>query len=623
MRGAAESHQWPDGEKLTDRVSFMRPNAIFSGREGGATLTATARDIPEDPVKTTRTTLLLGLALLGAASAAPKNPNVLVALASYDWTGFDPAHCNDLPCEEVLQNTLETLYFPKGASTTAYSPMLAADQPTVSADGKTYTVKLNPQAKFSDGTPVTANDVKYSLTRLLAMSASDGPVTKLLYPLVGTNTPLTKDNAGAYVTLDKAIEVKDARTVVFHLAQPFGPFLAVLASPASAIYSQAAAAKAGAWDGKDASWAKFVNQPLADSPFLKAPPLGSGPFTLGRYDSGNQVILQRNDKYWRAPAKLQTVVIKNVAEAATAVQLLKTGDADLIRTNGYPRNVASQFAGLDGVTTNLKVNSLALQGFFMNFNVKNASQNGYLGTGTLSEKGIPADFFSDVNVRRAFASSFDYNSFIQAQLLGAGIQTNGALVKGLLGYTALHFPYSRPSALASFKKAYGGKLWTAGFTVPVFWNSGNETRHQAALVFKRNIESLNPKFHVDVREIQFSELIAKANSGQLTAYFLGWSTDYADPYNVIFPWAHSQGTFPKQTGYKNPKVDDVITQAVATTDAKKRGELYQQAAKLAYNDVAELPLYQDVGYTAQRDWVKGRVLNPLFGGNYYYSISKE
>ena len=574
-------------------------------------------------MKTTCTALLTGLALLGAAAAAPKNPNVLVALASYDWTGFDPAHCNDVACEEVLQNTLETLYFPKGASTTAYSPLLAADQPTVSADGKTYTVKLNPQAKFADGSPVTANDVKYSLTRLLAMSASDGPVTKLLYPLVGTNTPLTKDSAAAYATLDKAIEARDARTVVFHLAQPFGPFLAVLASPAAVIYSQAAAVKAGAWDGKDGSWAKFVNQPLADSPYLKAPPLGSGPFNFGRYDSGNQIVLQRSDGYWRPLAKLQTVVIKNTPEAATAVQLLKTGDADLIRTNGYPRNVAAQFAALPGVTTNLKVNSLALQGFFMNFGVKNAAANGYLGSGTLSEKSVPADFFADVNVRKGFASSFDYNTFIRSQLLGAGIQTNGALVKGLLGYTALHFPYSRPSAIASFKKAAGGKLWNTGFTVPIFWNSGNETRHQAALLFKRSIESLNPRFHVDVREIQFSELIAKAGSGQLTAYFLGWSTDYADPYNVVFPWTHSAGTFPKQTGYKNAKVDDVITQAVATTDPKRRGDLYQQAAKLAYADVAELPLYQDVGYTAQRDWVKGRILNPLFGGNYYYTISKE
>ncbi len=559
--------------------------------------------------------------LLAACGGAPKNQDALVSLTIGDWTGFDPAHCYDTACGEVLQNTLETLYFPKGESPSTFDPLLAQGMPTVSDGGRTYTVKLNTNAKFSDGTPVTAADVKYSLMRVMLMSAADGAAALLLEPLTGSADFIAKTDTGAYAKLDQAIQTPDQSTVVFHLAKPFAPFTGILAHPVSAVYSKAASAKAGEWDGSEGTWTQFNGADAANSKFLNAPPVGSAPFVLSRYDKASQVILKRNDKYWRDPAKLATVVIKKVDEPATAVQLLKTGDADQILVGAYPRNVLSQFKGLQGVTVRDNVPTLTLGVMLMNYNIKDPAK---LGGGALSEKGIPANFFSDLNVRKAFAASFDYQGYIKDQLLGAGIQTNTVLIKGLQGYSnTLKYTFDKAAATAAFKKAWGGKVWTTGFTVPVYFNSGNANRQKAAELLKRSVESLNPKFHVDVREAQFSQILADGAAGRGSVWFAGWQADYADPHNFAQPLLASSGTYPQNISYKNPALDKLISQAVATEDPEARDDLYQQIEQIGFNDVAEIPLYQTIAYTVQRDSVKGRLNNPMFSGDYYYTTSKD
>jgi peptide/nickel transport system substrate-binding protein len=229
--------------------------------------------------------LLLGLLTLsGAQAQTVKNPGALIYLTTGDWSGFDPAHTFDGSGIEILKNTLETLYQPTGASPTTYEPLLALGKPVISDGGRTYTVRLNPAAKFSDGSPVTASDVKYSLMRQVLMSTDDGPASLLLEPLTGKTAPIQKSDRAAFSTVDKAIVAQGSGRVVFHLAKAFAPFTAILANPVADVYSKAAAVRAGAWDGTQATWQQYVNQPLANSPYLDAPPLGSAPFVLQRYE---------------------------------------------------------------------------------------------------------------------------------------------------------------------------------------------------------------------------------------------------------------------------------------------------------------------------------------------------
>ncbi len=573
-----------------------------------------------------RSLLTAGLlvTLTAAQAQSVKNPGSLVYLTTGDWSGFDPAHTFDGSGIEILKNTLETLYLPRGDSPNTYEPLLAVGNPVITDGGRTYTIQLNPKAKFSDGTPVTAEDVRYSIMRQLLMSTDDGPASLLLEPLTGSTAPIQASDKGAFARVSKAVTAKDAHTVVFRLAKPFSPFQAILANPVADVYSKAAAVKAGAWDGSEASWTKFVNQPLADSPYLNAPPVGSAPFVLSRYDKGSQIILKRNDNYWRAPAKLQNIAIKSVNEASTAAQLLKTGDADMIHVGVYPRTLLAQIKGLKNLRVQDQVASLSMQGAFMNFKVRGGNPDNVLGSAKLDGKGIPANFFSDINVRRAFAASFDSAGYIRQQLQGGGLQAGGALIKGIAGYDpSLKYKFDKAAATNFFKKAWGGKLWQVGFTMPLVWDSGNANHQQAALLFKRSVEALNPKFHIDVRELQNSAIIQARSQGQLPMWLGSWGADYADAYNFAQPLLESNGFYPQQNSYKNPKVDALIAKAVASTNPATSTGLYRQAQQLGFGDVAYLPIYQPEHFSAEQTWVKGHAVNPLSGFSaYFYPISK-
>ena len=226
-------------------------------------------------------------------------------------------------------------------------------------------------------------------------------------------------------------------------------------------------------------------------------------------------------------------------------------------------------------------------------------------------------------MRRGIAASFDYQAFLRDQLLGKGVINNSVIPTTLPGNNkALKYKFDKAAATRYFKRAWGGKLWNTGFTVPIYWNSGNINRQKAAEILKRGVESLNPKFHINVREAQFSAILADSAANRQSMWMLGWQADYADSHNFAQPFLASSGNYPQNMGYKNPAVDKLIDQAVAETNTAKRAALYRQISSIGFNDVAEVPLWQPVSYTAQRDWVQGRVTNPLYSGDIYYYTSK-
>ena len=573
-------------------------------------------------------TLLLTGALLSVpfAGAQVKNPDTFVKAVAGDWTSFDPVACYDLVCGEILQNTLDTLFFYDGNSPSKLVPQLAAAIPTrqnggISADGKTYTVKLRPGLKFSDGTLLTAQDVKYSIERMMVASSDSGAAVLINEPLLNLADNVSKDGKITFADIDKAVETRGNDTVIFHLAKPFAPFLNILATSFYGIYSKADAVKAGEWSGTAADWQKFNSPKDEDSKFLRRVPLGSGPFVLERYDVGKDVILKRNDAYWRKPAALSRVILQSVNDDSTRLQMLRTGDADAI---DFTRAMVPQIAQMSGVKVTDNQPTLGLNGLFLNEQIDPNGTN-YLGSGKLDGAGIPANFFSDLNVRRAFAYSFDYAALIGDVLQGKAVQINTAIIQGVPGYNPSAPKYKLDKALATtyFKAAWGGKLWQNGFTLPVIFNSGNTTRQKILEILKRNVESLNPKFKIDVREVPTSQLFKLRSGGQITAWVGNWTMDYADPHNLTFPFLDSNGTFGGQQHYKNPKLDALISQAVAETDLPARVKLYNTIQNTGFEDVAEIPLYQGVDVYAQRAWVKGRLMNPITAGDYFYVISKQ
>lgn len=573
--------------------------------------------------------LTLSLSLVGltgtATGQAVKNPDTFIQVQFGDWDTFDYAWAYDTSSHTIIFNVYEPLIFYDGGRTDRFVPRLATTVPSaqnglVSADGKTYTFPIRQGVKFHDGTPMTAEDAAYSLRRFLLIDRDGGPSSLLLEPILGMTR--TRDDKGNLVLkfsdLERAVQVR-GNNVVVTLKEPFGPFLSIMALWSSVVSKKWAAAN-GDWDGTAATMARYNNLKKESSAFFEKAN-GTGPFKLERWDrAGKQVILVRNDGYWRTPARLSRVVFRSVDETATRILMLKAGDADSI---AITRREQPQVEGDPNIRLIDNLPWLRTDAFFFTVDIDTRG-NPDVGSGRLDGAGIPANFFSDIRVRRGFAYAFDYATFLQDAFRNQGTLPKGVIPPGMLGYDAKreYFTFSREKAIAELREAWGGQVWERGFRATVLYNTGNVVREVGARVLKDGVEALNPKFRLDVRGITWASYLAAMNDGKLPVFWVGWIADYPDPHNFAFHFLHSDGTFPRAQRFKNEELDRLIMQAIKETNPEKRKQLYSQINQKFFELAPSVSSVNQVVFRVQRSWVRGWYNNPVFPGTYYYTIFK-
>lgn len=567
-----------------------------------------------------------------AAAAGVKNPDVYTYLTISEADSLDPAYSYDTASHMLGMNLYEPLFQFDRDSTSKLIPLIATQVPTrenggISPDGRTYTIPLRKGVLFHDGSPMTPEDVKWSIQRFLLADRAAGPSALLLEPLVGYSS--TRDEKGeilpdVWKDVDRAVSLQGDK-LILRLPRPYAPLTTILASWAP-VMSKAWAVRNGDWDGTEKTWAKYNNPSKESSPFFERA-MGSGPFKLERWDRRTkEIILTRNDSYWRAPAKLKNVVIKGVSEFGTRKLMLLAGDADAIHAD---RPLLTQLQGLPGVRIIDDLPTVEMSPVvFFTYQITGPG-NSFIGSGKLDGSGIPTDFFSDRDVRKAFAYSFDYKGFISDVMRGKGTQATGAIPKSLPGHNPKGRKYSLDKIKAEehFRKAWGGKVWENGFKFTIAFNTGNLPRQTVCQILKRNIEGLNPKFKIDVRAVEWPTFLDGYKSSKLPIFVMGWNADYPDPHNFAFPMLHSKGDYPATQKFKNPEFDRLVEEANGETSAARRRNLYAKLQDLAFEEVPQLYIIDGVRYRTQRDWVKGWYHNPIFPdspyGSYFYSMSKE
>ena len=580
-----------------------------------------------------RLALALGLALSPATLlAAAKNPDTYTYLTISSIDSLDPAWSYDTSSSNIILNVYETLVAYDKDSVEKLVPLVASKVPSTANGlirdrGRTYIFPIRKGLKFHDGTPLTPEDVKYSILRFMLYDRDGGPSSLLLEPL--TRLPSTRDDKGnlrdnAFALADKAVSVEGDK-VVLHLPAPFAPILTILAQWGP-IVSKPWCAAHGEWDGTGAAWKQFNNFKKQSS-YLYEHMNGTGPWKLARWDKNNQeVVLDRNEAYWRGPAKLAHVMVKGVDDLNVRKLRLEAGDADAIYAD-WPSY--SQVANVPGVQIidNLSTVEMNPVIFFI-FDI-NPVANPDIGSGKLDGDGIPHDFFADKDVRKGFAYAFDYAGFIRDVERGHGTQATGFIPKSLPGYDPSNpvYAYDPAKAAEHLKKAWGGKVWDKGFRFTLTFNSGNEPRQTVSQMIKRSIESLNPKFRIDVRPVQWPTFLDAQNAHKLPMFVMGWQADYPDPHNFAFPMMHEKGIFPQDQRWSNPEATRLVEEGLRETSMAKRKLIYKKLLRLAYEEVPHLVLVDAVRYRTQRDWVKGWYHNAIFPdspwGSYYYPISKD
>jgi peptide/nickel transport system substrate-binding protein len=606
-------------------------------------------------------------AAAGAPSTGPvKNPDTLIEATIGDPSSLDPAWAYDTASGEVIFNVYETLLFPKKGSPTDFVPMLATKW-DISPDGKTYTFTIRQGVTFHDGSPLTAQDVAYSFWRGMIQDRSGGPQWIMLEPFFGLSVQsfqedvVKKQFGGDFVKAAGAVEKavtfdNTAGTVTLHLAQPYGPMLQILSGTWAGIVSMPWVIKQGGWDGKPEDAQKF-HDPAAEKDELFKTMNGTGPYKFSRWAPGEEVDLVRNDNYWlkdplwdggpSGPAKVQNVVIKDIGEFGTRFATFKTGDADIayvdtqyisqvdpLVTQTCDATGACQAANGNGNVRVYKgLPTVENAVIFMNQKVNvTGGANNALGSGKLDGNGIPADFFSDINIRKAFNYCFDWDTFIKQVWNGEAVQNYGPILQGELGYdpNQPHYSYDAQKCADAFKastvkSADGKSLWDTGFYMQYVYNTGNDQRKTAGEILSQDLLKVNPKFHLAVVDEPFALLLKDQTAGRLPIFDIGWLEDFHDPQDWVVPFLASGGTYSGTQSFApdlSKQIDALITQGVTESDSAKRAAIYGQLQNLAYENALDIFLTQPQARVYMQNWVQGYYYNPTYPGYYFFSLSK-
>lgn len=252
--------------------------------------------------------------------------------------------------------------------------------------------------------------------------------------------------------------------------------------------------------------------------------------------------------------------------------------------------------------------------------------NPYVGSGMLDGDGIPLDFFTDIDIRKGFAYAMDYDTLIEDALVGDGKYVPSPIIEGLPYFNPDQTGYYLDLAKSEehFKKAWNGAVWETGFRFTITYNIGNEVRRITSEILKRNVESLNEKFFIYVRAVEWPTFIRAFIDSRLPIFVLGWIADFPDPHNFAQPFMHSTGDFTAHQQYSNPTIDDLVERGVDETDPVERQKIYYELQKLYVEDLPSVALYQTISRYWMRDWVNGWwYASHLFGPTRWYDYWKS
>ena len=639
----------------------------------------------------------------GAESAMKsKDPTTFISASFGEPDSLDPAYDYETAGSEVLGNTTEPLVFFDGNYDTKFVPGLAESW-DISEDGMTYTFQIRSGVTFHDGADLTPSDIAFTFARGLLQGGTSSPQFLLFEPFFGIGTidiaeavevaetagvealadGISQDELGAipgalYDDVE-AMQGKDAAllagvceavkarivaddaagTVTFHLATPYGPFIPAISQPwGSAMDSDWVAANGG-WDGSCDTWQNYYAMAPENNP-INAITNGTGPFVFDHWTPGEEIVLVRNDNYWREPAKLERVVLQQVDEWSTRFAMMQAGDADWVAVNVENRSQMDELVGetcnwngdLDvydyecEVTDDSQPLKLTLgkpgitrSDAFFNFNVANPDDsNTYLGSGQLDGNGIPADFFADVHIRKAFNYCFDFDTYISDIYNGEAVQSKSLAIPGMPGYNETDPTYSFDAAKCEeeFKLADAdkdgipagedpeGDIWTVGFRMSGSYNQGNTTRQTIAEILSLNLNTVNELFILEVVGLPWPAYLRSVRSRLAPIFFVGWQEDYADPHNWYVPYLVT--TYATRQSIPTELQDTFtpyINEGVALSDPDARNEVYKQLNQLVYDNPPGIIMAIGTSHGFTPRYVKGIVWNSLYGGFYYYPMFEE
>ncbi|MBT2444720.1 peptide-binding protein [Streptomyces sp. ISL-36] len=460
---------------------------------------------------------------------------------------LDPAFAYDTGAWNILRQTVQTLmHVPRGGG----EPVPDAAESCAFSDraSESYRCKLREGLTFADGTPVTAEDVKFSVERVLAIKSDNG-------------------TAALLANID-AVETKSEHEIVFHLKTPDATFPYKLATPVAGILSKSKYSADKLRDGFDVD--------------------GSGPYTMKAERDGERilkVVFTKNEKY-KGDVTLRNdkVELRSFADAETMNKALEDRQIDMMtRSMSLDQITELTEKPKEGIELT-EVPGLEIR--YLAFNTADSS-------------------VEDKAVRQAMAAVVDRGALVN-EVYGQTAQPLYSLIpSSVTGHSTAFFDtYGEPSTAKA-----RSILRKADITTPVKLTLHYTTDHYGSDT-KKEFEALREQlnatglFDVTVQGTEWSKFRPAQKRGDYPVYGLGWFPDFPDPDNYIAPFLDADNFL--NTPYVNTSVrDQLIPQSRRSADRTAASPAFGQIQKIVATDVPVLPLWQGKQYVAARDDVTG------------------
>jgi ABC-type transport system substrate-binding protein len=503
------------------------------------------------------------LLVLAAACAVGERPrgSGLQYYESADPASLDPALSNDVQSGEVMTLLFDNLvqFDPDAQLRPGLATRWEAD-----ATGAVYTFHLRTGARFHDGRPIVARDVRASILRALDPALRAGRQWPL-FPIKGA-----REYAAGKARSVEGIAVPDDSTVVFTLTEPLNIFPKFLAMPVAALV------------------------PTPTPPGFDQAPVGSGPWKFVSWSHDDAIVLARNADYWAGPPKADTLTVRIIPEARTQGAEYETGNLSVVEIP-FGETRRWEMTRPDELQRRPALRDL------------------YIAMNTTRGP------LKDVRVRRALNLATDVATLLRTQMAGRGVRAAGAIPPGIEGYDSTRAPYPWDTAGARRLLAEAG--YPHGFKLQL-WRSKRAELARVAQSVQQDLGLLG--IRVEIIERDAPSVRATVRNGEADLFLGDWYADYPDPENFSYPLFHSSNKGPggNYAFLSDSALDAMMVRARSTPDTVEKARLAREIDARVFDLAPWIFLWFPADVWAMQPDVKGWRIPAVFTGQRWTTVER-
>lgn len=440
---------------------------------------------------------------------------------------------------EALRHVFDTLV--DVDETLQLKPGLATSWEPV--DDTTWEFKLREGVTFHDGTPFTAEDVKFSIERIPQVT---GPMSMTLY---------TKYVDSVEVVDDYTLRV-NTKGIAPALPNDFTRLFVVPSET-----------------GMDAGNEEFNAGDKA---------IGTGPFTFVSWEPKGDMVMERYEDYWGEAPAWERVVRKEIPDDAARVAALRSGEVDLI--NYVP---ASDYLAMQNDSD---IETFVSDSVYI-LNVQPSVKDEEPQPITVNGEEVEGNPLQDKRVREALDLAINRDVLVDVVLEGLGTPANQLMPEGFFGYSDAIG--DKPYDIERAKELLTEAGYPDGFEVD-FTCTNNRVPGDAVVCEALAQMWSRLGLTVNAQALNGTVFFPAAAREEYTMAMSAWGTLTGEAAYTYGAMVHSKddekgfGNF-NRTGYSNPEFDEVFVQGTQTLDAEERRTIYEQASEIAMEDRALIP----------------------------------